>query len=111
MKLIKTINKENEIVKLYNQPLDGGISVKINGRQYWMITIKKDFINSKINRRKEVVGNYKVSTKCCSNCKETKSTEFNFYTSTYSKDGYQSICKQCVRESHKQYRQQLKMVG
>ena len=46
MKLIKTINKENEIVKLYNQPLDGGISVKMNGRQYWMVTIKKDFINS-----------------------------------------------------------------
>ena len=43
--------------------------------------------------------------------KETKSTEYNFYTSTYSKDGYQSICKQCVRESHKQYREELKMVG
>jgi len=111
MKLIKTINKPNEIVKLYNQPLDGGVSVRMNDRQYWMVTIKKDFINSKINRRKEVVGNYKVTTKCCKNCKETKMTEYNFYTSTYNSDGYQSICKQCVRESSKQYRQQLKMVA
>ena len=111
MKLIKTINKENEVVKLYNQPLEGCVSVRMNDRQYWMVTIKKDFINSKINRRKEVVGNYKVSTKCCRNCKETKSTKYNFYTSTYSSDGYQSICKQCVRESHKQYREELKMVA
>ena len=111
MKLIKTISKENEIVKFYNQPLDGGESITMDGRQYWMVRIKKDFINSKINRRKEVVGNYKVTSKCCKNCNETKMTEYNFYTSTYSKDGYQSVCKQCVRESHKQYRQQLKMVG
>ena len=111
MRLIKTINRQNEVVKLYNQPLDGGESITMNGIQYWMVTIKKDFINSKINRRKEVVGNYKTSTKCCKNCKETKSTEYNFYTSTYSKDGYQSICKQCVRVTHKQYRQQQKLVA
>lgn len=111
MRLIKTVNRENEIVKFYNQPLEGGESITMNGRQYWMVRIKKDFINSKINRRKEVRGNYKVSTKCCRNCKETKLTEYNFYTSTTNSDGYQHICKQCVREIHKQYRQQLKMVG
>jgi len=111
MKLIKTINKENEIIKFYNQPLNGGESIIWNGKQYWMVTIKKDFINSKIKRRKEVRGNYKVSSKCCRNCNETKLTEYNFYTSTYNSDGYQSICKQCVRESHKQYRQQLKNVA
>jgi len=48
MRLIKTINKPNEIVKLYNQPLDGGVSVKMNGRQYWMVTIKKDFRNENV---------------------------------------------------------------
>ena len=111
MKLIKTINKENEIIKFYNQPLNGGESIIWNGSQYWMVRIKKDFINSKIKRRKEVKGNYKVSSKWCKNCNETKLTEYNFYTSTYSSDGYQSVCKQCVRETHKQYRQQLKSVA
>lgn len=36
MRLIKTINRQNEVVKLYNQPLDGGESITMNGRQYWM---------------------------------------------------------------------------
>jgi hypothetical protein len=111
MKLIKTINRENEIVKLYNQPLEGGVSVRMNDKQYWMVTIKKDFINTKIKRRINVKGNYSVSSKCCKNCKETKMTEYNFYSSTYSSDGYQSVCKQCVRETAKQYRQQLKNVA
>ena len=56
MKLIKTINRENEIEKLYNQPLEGGVSVRMNDKQYWMVTIKKDFINSKIKRR--IMRNY-----------------------------------------------------
>ncbi|NVK75887.1 MAG: hypothetical protein HWE24_20625 [Oceanospirillaceae bacterium] len=111
MKLIKTINRENEIVNFYNQPINGGESIIMGGRQYWMVRINKDFSNSEINRRKEVRGNYNVSIKCCKNCNSTMSVKNNFYTSTYSKDGYQSICKHCAKKQNKEYYNEMKLVA
>ena len=111
MKTIKTITTKTHTINLYNQPLKGGESINMNGRQYWMVRINNEFVNSTINRRKEVNGNYKPSHKCCNNCGETKLTEYNFYTSTYNKDGYQNICKQCVKVKAKKYREELELVA
>ena len=112
MKLIKTINTNNEIIQFYNNQLDGGSKVTMNGKTFWIIRINKNFINSTIKRRKEVNGVYKTPTyKCCRNCNQTKLSEYNFYTSTHNKDGLQNVCKQCVKQKAKQYREELKSVA
>jgi prophage antirepressor-like protein len=44
-----------------------------------------------------------VSEKLCGSCNETKSVE-NFYKAIYEKDGYNLICKNCVKTNKKNIR-------
>ncbi|MDC0001197.1 hypothetical protein OAD81_02970 [Flavobacteriaceae bacterium] len=106
MKLIKTINKPNEIVKLYNQPLNGGESITMSGRQYWMI---REYKNLNLNTQ---YGFYKssIKTKQCGNCGKHNSVT-HFHNDSYSKDGYTHWCKSCVKEYSRNYREELKMVA
>ena len=106
MRLIKTINRQNEVVKLYNQPLNGGESITMNGRQYWMIKEYKNLTDNKTLG----FGKSSIRQKQCGNCSKTNSVS-QFYTDSYSKDGFTHWCKSCVKEYSKQYRQQLQMVG
>lgn len=106
MRLIKTINKQNEVVKLYNQPLNGGESITMNGRQYWMIKEYKNLTDNKTLG----FGKSSIRQKQCGNCSKINSVS-QFYTDSYSKDGFTHWCKSCVKEYSKQYRQQLQMVG
>ena len=106
MKLIKTINRENEIIKFYNQPVNGGESIIWNGRQYWMI---REYKNLKLNT-KYGFGKSSIKNKKCGNCSKNQSVT-HFYNDSYSKDGYSHWCKSCCKEYNKEYNQQLKDVA
>lgn len=41
MSLVKTIDKGDEVVKLFNHQLLGGEKVTIDGKTYWMMVEKK----------------------------------------------------------------------
>ena len=106
MKLIKTINRENEIVKFYNQPLNGVVTIIWNGRQYWMI---KEYKNLNDNKT-QGFGKSSIRQKQCGNCSKTNSVT-QFYNDSYSKDGLSHWCKSCVKEYNKHYREQKKLVA
>lgn len=106
MKLIKTINRENEIVKFYNQPLNGGESIIMGGRQYWMI---REFKNLKENKLGGF-GKSNIREKQCGNCNTNQSVQ-HFYNDSYSKDGYSHWCKSCCKTYHKNHNKELKLVA
>ena len=49
MSLVKTIDKGDEIVKLFNHPLLGGEKVVMGDKTYWMMVEKKEY---KVKRHK-----------------------------------------------------------
>ena len=111
MKTVKTITTKTHTINLFNQPIKGSESITMSGRQYWMVKINNEFVNSTINRRKVVNGNFNMSHKCCGSCGETKSTKDNFYTDSYSSNGYSHWCKSCVKVYSKKHKEELQLVA
>ena len=98
MKLIKTINQTNHLIKLYNQPINGAESITMNGHQYWMI---KEFKDNNINKKRGF-GKSNITNKQCGNCADVYSVA-QFNNDSYSKDGYSHWCKSCCKEYAKTY--------
>ena len=106
MKVIKTIKKENETIKFYNQPLNGGESVRIGGRQYWMI---REYNNLNENQTLGF-GKSNIREKKCNNCSRVMSVS-QFYSDSYSVSGYSSWCKSCCKNHHNKRKEELKLVA
>jgi len=90
MSLVKEFKKGNEIIRLFNNEINGGDVVKMNGKVYWML---RDNVNG-VNRWSKSELNDKVSYKKCCNCGVKKNVK-HFYVSNNSVDGYSRYCGSC----------------
>ena len=91
MSLVKTIDKGDELVKLFDHPLLGGEKITMNGKTYWMMIEKKDV---KVKRHKSDSLESSVKRKTCGNCQVEKSVD-EFPKDSYSNDGYHIRCMEC----------------
>ena len=93
MSLVKTIDKGDEIVKLFNHPLLGGEKVVMGDKTYWMMVEKKTY---KVKRHKSDDYVPNTTKKICGNCMCEKSVD-EFPKDSYSSDGYHLRCMECNR--------------
>ena len=90
MCLVKEFKKGNEIVRIFNNEINGGISVKMNGKLYWMLRENSEGVN----RWSKSVLNNELNYKKCSNCGVKKDVKY-FYVSKNNVDGYSNYCGSC----------------
>ena len=98
MSLVKTIDKGDEVVKLFNHQLLGGEKVTIDGKTYWMMVEKK---STKVKRHNEEGYVSNTKTKVCGNCEVEKSVD-EFPKDSYSSDGYHIRCMECNKTIKKE---------
>jgi len=94
--LIKTINRNNQLINLFNQPIMGSEKVKMGDKVYYMLVDKL----TKVSRHSNNDSN--VYHKKCMNCGVRKSVNY-FYTNNGSNDGYNGRCKSCSDSIHNNY--------
>ena len=90
MSLVKEFKKGNEIVRLFNNQINGSDIIKMNGKVYWMLRENNDGVN----RWSKSELNDEVSYKKCCNCGVKKNVK-HFYVSSNSVDGYSDKCGSC----------------
>ena len=89
MCLVKTIKKENQLVRLFNTPIIGSEKVTMNDKVFYMMI---ENLGIKVNRHRD--NDSTITSKVCGNCKIKKSVDY-FHSDSYSKDGFHLRCKSC----------------
>ena len=91
------MKKGNEIVRLFNNQINGSDIIKMNGKVYFMMIDRL----TKVKRHTNVKSN--IHTKKCMNCGVEKSVNY-FYTDSSSMDNYHIRCKSCCDSINVRYR-------